>query len=133
MTHQQIQNDKLWVKCKSGAIQQFADSSRVDRVVAPVVNHQRRALLTAAAAAAGVVVIGGVAALSPRDPVMEKKTGGGAMATFNHGGINCIEVVKLVPAYVKGTVGDEQKTDRIKEHLKVCQKCNSVYQFALDS
>lgn len=137
MTNPQTKRDKLWGQCPPGAIQNVADTAKVNRSVTPAVNLQRRNLLTVTATAAGVVVLGGMAYLSLRQPAFDNSpvpgTGGGPIATQDFGGINCIEVVRNIPAYIDNAIGDQRKSESIKQHLEVCEKCRAVYEFNMKS
>lgn len=135
MTNKANQQDKLWVKCPQGAIQQVADSAMVTRAAAPAANLQRRKMLIATATAAGVAVIGGAGYLATRKPAgkaPQGPRGGGQMANYNFGGINCIEVVQIIPDYIEKTIGQE-KTESVEQHLKLCDKCRMIYENQLQS
>lgn len=131
------EQDKLWMKCPAGAIQKVADSAMVTRGVKPAVNLQRRKLLTGTATAAGVAVLGGVAYLATSRPGQNGSpvlgSGASSIANYNFGGINCIEVVEAIPAYIAKTIEDQEKTEKIDKHLKLCDKCRMIYERQLET
>ena len=139
MMNEQIkEQDNLWLQCPEGAIQQVADASMLTRAATPATNLQRRRLLATAATAAGIAVLGGVSYLAIREPAMDNSPvpgtgGGGPIATFNYGGINCIEVVRSIPDYVQNTIEDAEKTEQIKQHLVLCEKCRKVHESSMES
>jgi len=137
MTERKRERDKLWGQCPPGAIQEVADTAVVTRATIPMANLQRRRLLVASAVAAGVAVFGGVSYLATREPAWDNspvlRTGdGGPIATFDFGGINCIEVVRNIHAYVASDIDDSEMTESIKQHLEHCEKCRDVYEYNMD-
>lgn len=123
--------DNGWVKCTPGAIQMIADSGQLTHGRIPAANLQRRKLLVGAATAAGVAVLGGaayLAAVKPRQRGNAVSEAAQPMSNLNVGGISCVEVIQLAPAYVDKTIQDQEKLERIEKHLQLCEKCRMTYQ-----
>lgn len=134
------QQFNLWSKCPPGAILKVAESGHLARGSKPTADLQRRNLLVGAATAASVAVLGGVAYLAINKPsqsagsiskadVPMRKDGPmiKSRTNFDFGGINCVEVIKLAPAYAGKTINDEEAVEKIENHLKLCQKCSMIY------
>ncbi len=130
------EQDKMWARCPAGAIQKVADSALVTRRVQPATNLQRRKLLVGTATAAGVAVLGGVAYLATRESGQDVGPRRGTfapIASYNFGGISCIEVAEAIPAYIGKTIDEEEKIEKIQKHLQLCDKCRMVYERQLES
>ena len=132
MNNQETKDDDLWAKCPAGAIQKVADSAIVERNVKPAVNLGRRDMLAASAGAAGVLALGSVAYFTLRQP--ESNNGpipglvGGPVATYNYGGINCVEVMRSIPDYIADKIEDADKVESVREHIEKCDMCREHYE-----
>lgn len=125
------ENDALWVECPSGLIQEVASSKTLDRAYRDNTDTDtpRRQFIVAAATAAGIAVVGGVSYLATRNTEATPDVGGGAMAVKAYGGIDCIDVAKVLPLYIGGEIKDQVKVSQIKTHLQMCESCRESFEY----